>query len=126
MRALTLALAATLVPGVVAAQSLEVTVAEVATEIVDRMPEDPGTMFAADVERLYFFTRVLGAEAGTQIQHVWYHGDEERARVSLNLGGPNWRTWSSKTIVPEWTGSWRVEVQTADGTVLETVSFTIG
>ncbi|MGH7644461.1 MAG: DUF2914 domain-containing protein, partial [Gemmatimonadales bacterium] len=36
------------------------------------------------------------------------------------------RTWSRKTVVPEWTGPWRVEVRDAGGTVLATVSFTVG
>jgi hypothetical protein len=47
------------------------------------------------------------------------------ARVSLRVAGPNWRTWSSKTILPEWTGEWRVDVVGPDGTVLRSVDFTV-
>jgi hypothetical protein len=36
---------------------------------------------------------------------------------------PAWRTWSSKTLLPEWTGEWMVEVLTSDGTPLESVIF---
>lgn len=128
MRRLTLALVATLLPGALAAQQMQIDVTEgaVATAIVDRAPEGTATTFPADVGELYCFTRIVGAAPGTQIQHVWFQGDTERARVSLNIGSANWRTWSSKTIPADWTGSWRVEVQTADGTVLETLSFTVG
>jgi hypothetical protein len=36
----------------------------------------------------------------------------------------SWRTWSCKTITAS--GSWRVEVQSADGSVLQTGTFTVG
>lgn len=128
MRRIVLALAATLAPAAVSAQGMQVdvTVAQVATGVVDRMPQGTATSFSADVGELYFFTRVVGAVPGTEIEHVWYRGDEEVARVSLTIGSANWRTWSSKSILPEWTGSWRVEAQTTDATVLETVDFTVG
>jgi hypothetical protein len=42
------------------------------------------------------------------------------------MGGSPWRTWSSKTIPPEWSGEWSVEIRDASGAVLETVGFTVG
>lgn len=107
--------------GPVAAQGVE---AEVATAVVDRMPEGSGMSFPADVGELFVWSRVTDAE-GTSIQHVWMHGDNEWP-VTLAIGGSPWRTWSSKAIPPEWTGEWTVEIRAEDGTVLETLSFTVG
>ena len=53
-------------------------------------------------------------------------GDEEMGRIPLRVAGSNWRTWSSKNIEPNWTGVWRVDIVGPDGTVLESVSFTVG
>lgn len=110
-----------------AAQQTGMTVeVAVARDIMDRMPADTGSVFAADVGKLWCWTRVTGAEAGTTIQHVWIRGSDEMAAVSLTLGGSPWRTYSSKNIQPDWTGQWRVEVRDAGGNVLATKSFTVG
>ncbi|RMH43608.1 MAG: DUF2914 domain-containing protein, partial [Gammaproteobacteria bacterium] len=50
--------------------------------------------------------------------HVWYWQDREMARVDLPVRSSNWRTWSSKRILPEWTGPWRVVVEDAAGKVV--------
>ena len=121
------ALLALLAPGVASAQAaLTVTESSVATSVVDRMPTGASTTFQADVERLYAWTRIEGAEGETTIHHVWIHGDVERADLELRIGGSPWRTWSNKAIPPEWTGDWRVEVRDASGNVLTTMAFTVG
>jgi hypothetical protein len=45
--------------------------------------------------------------------------------VELPVQGPRWRTWSKKTIPSKATGSWRVEVRTPEGELLQSASFTI-
>ncbi|MBI2537226.1 MAG: DUF2914 domain-containing protein [Gemmatimonadetes bacterium] len=55
---------------------------------------------------------------------MWYFGDQEVARVELSIGGSPWRTWSSKTIPAEATGSWRVDI-VANGNVLKSLAFTV-
>jgi hypothetical protein len=96
--------------------------------VVDRAPQDTATAIAAPAEAdtVYLWTRVSGAEPGTVLHHVWFKGDEEVADVELTINGSPWRTWSRKTIAAGDTGSWRVEVRDAGGTVLQTVSFTVG
>jgi hypothetical protein len=104
---------------------IQVEQAVVGTGVTDRAPQGVASQFAADVGRLWCFTHIAGASAGTQITHVWFYRDQEMARVPLTIGGPNWRTWTRKNVQPEWTGQWRVEIQAQGGTVLETVTFTI-
>lgn len=98
--------------------------AEVATSVVDRMPQGSGTEFPADVGELYVWSRVMNA-GGTSIQHVWMHAGNEYP-VTLAVGGSPWRTWSSKTITPDMVGEWQVEIRAQDGTVLQTLNFTVG
>jgi hypothetical protein len=110
--------------GPAATQAQVAVEAQVATQIVDRMPEGAGTEFPGDVGELYCWARVTDG-GGATIQHVWIYGEMEFP-VSLEVGGSPWRTWSSKTIPPEWAGAWRVEVRDGEGNVLATVSFTVG
>jgi hypothetical protein len=121
------ALVALLAPlGVSAQMGLSVPESSVATNVVDRMPTGVATMFPADVERVYAWTRVQGAEGETTVHHVWIHGEVERADLELSIGGSPWRTWSNKAIPPEWAGDWRVEIRDDSGNVLETIRFTVG
>ena len=107
------------------AAQLTVTEAVITTSVEDRQPTDNLTTVTRGAGHVYCWTRISGAQVGDQIDHVWYWNDDEMARIPLHIGSANWRTWSSKNIVPEWTGEWRVDVVAADGTVLDSVSFTV-
>ena len=111
--------------GVAGAAELQVEDAAVCTDVVDRQPVDSAVSFPATVGRLYFFTRIVGAQDPIDIVHAWYFGDVERARVTLSVKGSNWRTYSSKVIQEHEIGAWRVEVLDADGNTLETVQFDV-
>ena len=102
----------------------EVAEAVVGTSVVDRAPQGAASTFSRDVGTLYCFTRITGSD-GETVEHVWYHEGQEMARVPLQIGGPDWRTWSTKRVVSDWTGSWRVDIQLGDGSVLQSVSFTV-
>jgi hypothetical protein len=93
--------------------------------VQDRAPSLPDTAFASTVEKVYCFVRVTGAADTTSITQVWYYGDREMSRVELPVKSANWRTWSSKTILPEWQGAWRVDVLGPGGDVLKSGSFAI-
>ncbi|SDL49331.1 Protein of unknown function [Geoalkalibacter ferrihydriticus] len=107
------------------AQRLEIAEGVVTTGIVERVPVDAVESYSTTVGRLYFFTRIVGAVEETAVSHVWFYEDEEVARVTLPVRSSNWRTWSSKNVLPDWTGNWRVEVIDAKGYVLHEVTFTL-
>ena len=111
-----------------AAPTVSVSVAEavVARSVLERVPQDTGTAFPADVGQLVLWTKVTGATAATAIHHVWFHGDTQVGDVELAVGGSPWRTWSKKTVPADWTGAWHVEVRDAAGTVLKRIDFTVG
>ena len=99
--------------------------AAICRDVQDRTPIDEGSTFPTTVGRLYCFTRINGAAEPTSVTHVWFHGDREVHRMELSVGGPTWRTWTYKTIPPEWTGSWRVDVQDANDVIIYSMPFTI-
>jgi hypothetical protein len=109
-----------------APSALEVAEIAIARAVVDREPQESADSFPADVGTLVCWTRITGAEGETQVEHVWYHGDQEVARVPLRIASASWRTWSTKTIPLTATGNWRVDVVGPDGTVLKSASFTVG
>lgn len=107
------------------AQDLKISQFDFATSIEDREPFGVDTAFAANVGNVFCFTHVEGAADSTQIAHVWYYKEQEKARINLDVESNDWRTWSSKTILESWTGRWRVMIEDNQGNVLATKSFVI-
>ncbi len=83
------------------------------------------TTFPAGVERLWCRTRILGADDPTTITHVWYRDGKTMARVELAVRSNDWRTVSSKLLLPDWTGVWEVKVLDPAGTILRAESVTV-
>jgi len=90
-----------------------------------RLVTGAGNTFAADGDRVYCLTRVHGMTPPTTVTHVWYYEGKTMARVDLNIGSENWRTWSYKSYLPEWTGNWEVKVLDEDGMVLGSAGFEV-
>lgn len=107
----------------VGAQELALEKAVICTGVEDRAPVDPGNSFPVSVGRLYCFTQIAATQTPTEITHVWYFGDNERARVTLAVGGSPWRTYSSKLVQPHEVGPWRVDILDATGRTVDSVRF---
>ncbi len=80
------------------------------TAVVDQMPVDRQVVFPADYGKLFCFTRITGADKETVVTHVWYYQGQEMARVRLQVRSSDWRTYSSKRFLPQWSGQWRVAI----------------
>jgi len=107
------------------AAALEVAEGVVTTAVTERAPVDAVESYPASVGRLFCFTRLTGAAGATSVAHVWYRGEEEVARIELPVRSADWRTWSAKTIRPDWRGPWRVEVLDAGGRLLLSIPFSL-
>jgi hypothetical protein len=88
------------------------------TGVEDRVPVGENTQFFESAERIYCYTRINGAADTIDVTHVWYYGEEEKARVDLTVKSASWRTWSSKKMLPAWSGAWRVDVLGPGGELL--------
>ncbi len=107
------------------AQSISIQEMVFCTSIEEREPVDPDSLFSDTVGQVYCFTRITGATDTTTIYHVWFHEDEEKARVELSVRATPWRTWSSKLILKEWDGIWRVDILLPGGRLLRSKEFLV-
>lgn len=69
-----------------------------------------------------FFTE-LNDLSGHNVTHQWTYNDQVMFEKTFEIKGPRWRVWTSKTLAPDWTGSWTVNVLDDDRTVLSSRSF---
>ncbi|MDY0292341.1 MAG: DUF2914 domain-containing protein [Desulfuromonadaceae bacterium] len=90
--------------------ALEIADAAITSSIANRNAVDSLNTVKGPVAQLFCFTRVVDAQEDTWITHVWYYEGKEMARVRLAVSSSNWRTWSSKKILPEWVGQWQVHI----------------
>ena len=77
--------------------------------------------------RYLFYTRLL-AKAGTTVEHRWLRDGRVHQSVRLRITpnpGSGYRTFSGTTIGPERAGEWKIELRTADGTVLYEARFLV-
>jgi hypothetical protein len=105
--------------------NLQVEVAAVCKDVIDRAPVEAGSSFPASVGRLFCFTKITGAVDPTHVTHVWSFDGTERARVELEVNSPSWRTYSSKNVESQEVGRWSVEVVDSAGNVLQTLNFEV-
>ena len=72
--------------------------------------------------QISFFTELMDHE-GDNVTHQWVYGGKVMFEKTFEVRGPRWRVWTSKSLLPEWTGLWSVNVLDQDRKVLETKSF---
>ena len=107
------------------ADDVSVSKIAICEDVQERVPVGESESFSSGIGQLWCFTRVMNAEAPTQIYHRWYVGDEMVDEIAINVGGKQWRCWSTKTILPSWTGSCRVEILTEEGDLISTKEFVL-
>jgi len=107
------------------ADDMQVENSAIGEDVVNREVVGQGDSFSASVGKLYCFSKIANIDSHTNVVHAWYYGSEERARVSLNVNPPAWRTYSSKIIQAHEIGVWRVEILDQDGNLLDTVRFQV-
>jgi len=105
-----------------AATSEHVARAVFTSAIQGREPTDTLTSLGNDKNKIYFFTELSGL-GGQSVTHRWEYQGKTMSEVSFNVGGPRWRVWSSKTLLPQWTGQWRVLVIDGAGNTVGEASF---
>jgi len=93
------------------------------TAIVDREPVDTLETFSTDISRVFFFTDLRGL-SGQIVTHRWEYNGRLMAEITFKVGsGVRWRVHSSKNLLPEWTGTWKVIVNNESGEALHTSVF---
>lgn len=93
------------------------------TAIVDREPVDNLESLSNNTSQVYFFSD-LRELAGQIVTHRWEYDGEVVAEITFKVGtSARWRVYSSKNLLPEWTGTWTVVVSNESGQAIQTASF---
>ncbi|ALP52435.1 hypothetical protein Tel_04345 [Candidatus Tenderia electrophaga] len=90
--------------------------------VVNREPKEPINELSNAQRHIYYFTELKGM-AGQTATHRWIYDGQTMAEVKFDVGAPRWRVWSSKTLMPEWTGTWTVSVLNELGQEIYSESF---
>lgn len=69
-----------------------------------------------------FFTELTELE-GHNVTHQWTYDGQVMFEKTFDVRGPRWRVWTSKTLIPSWTGTWTVNILDDDRSVLGSNSF---
>lgn len=90
--------------------------------IDNREPVDQLQSLTNESGKVYFFTHLKDLQ-DQKITHRWEWNGQTMAEVDFNVGGSNWRVWSSKNLQKEWLGTWKVSVINGAGDVISTQEF---
>lgn len=92
------------------------------SQIQDREPVDEVTVIDTNLQEIQFFTE-LRQLAGRTVTHRWEYEGEVMAEVRFEVGGPRWRVFSKKGLLPSQTGKWTVVVVDESGWALHAAMF---
>ncbi len=96
--------------------------AQFTTNVVDREPVDDITDLTNDADKILFFSDIRGMTDQVVI-HRWEYNGNVMAEVSFDIGGPRWRVYSSKNLLPSQTGEWKVSVVDGADNVIAAKTF---
>lgn len=98
-------------------------VGQFTTAVENREPVDQVTFVSSETPSIIFYSDLRGLE-GQTVLHRWIFAGETMAEVPFEVGGPRWRVWSSKDLLPVWVGDWTVEIVDGAGEVIAAETFT--
>jgi hypothetical protein len=93
--------------------------------IENKEPINSETKFKNDVKRVFCFTEIMTDKYPTEVTHIWIYDKNIEAEIKLPVKSPKWRTYSSKAIMPEWKGNWKVEVYSEKGKLIDSIDFKV-
>ncbi len=96
--------------------------ATITSDVQNREPVDSISTVTADDSKVFYFTEIQDM-AGHTVTHRWEYNGQLIAEVDFEIGGPRWRVYSSKTMMPYWVGNWKVSVIDENGSLLSVNTF---
>jgi len=77
---------------------------------------------SSTLRSISFFTE-LQDMSGQTVTHQWTHQDKVMFEKTFEVKTDRWRVWTSKTLIPAWSGTWTVNVLDNEHTLLASKSF---
>ncbi|MEK6749713.1 MAG: DUF2914 domain-containing protein [Pseudomonadota bacterium] len=100
----------------------EIVRAQLTSAIRNREPTDKLSGASVAQDQLYYFTEIKGM-AGQTVIHRWEYQGKVRHEQRLKVGSARYRTYSKKTLNPEFYGEWKVSAVDKKGVVLSSETF---
>jgi hypothetical protein len=108
------------------ASGTDMLTAEICERIEERNPVGSGESFPSSIPSVSCYTVIKSAH-DLDIRHIWYFNNRQVLNVPLRISASDagWRVFSTKSISPSFKGPWKVDIQTENGTLLKSLSFTV-
>jgi hypothetical protein len=97
--------------------------AQFTTVVVDREPVDDITELPNNITKIHFFSDQRGMK-DQPLTHRWEYNGKVMAEIKFEIGGPRWRVKSSKNLLPNQLGKWKVSIVDWAGEVIAEKTFT--
>lgn len=101
----------------------EVSRAQFTTSIDDREPVSMIDSLDSSVGNSISFFTEISDMAGQTVTHQWTHQDKIMFEKTFEVKADRWRIWTSKTLIPDWTGTWTVNVLDNERVLLASKNF---
>lgn len=105
--------------------TLVMTQAVMCESISNFKPLNPAVVFSISQGEVYCFSNFDPVVQKTIVFHKWYKRDQMIFTMQLTLMPPKWSSFSRIQLRDADKGPWRVEIRTADDTLLQTLRFSI-
>ena len=92
------------------------------TAVAERSPVDQVLILTNKTDKIFFHTDLRHFEQ-QKIIHRWEYNGKAVSSKTFDVKGPRWRVYSSKTLLPDQLGTWRVVVTTDKDWPLKAVIF---
>ncbi|MCG8641848.1 MAG: DUF2914 domain-containing protein [Desulfobacterales bacterium] len=99
--------------------------AEMCEAIENYKPVNPAVVFSIALGEVYCFTSFDPVVEKTVIFHKWYKRDRLIFTMRLTLSPPKWSSFSRIQIRDADKGPWRVEIWDENGSLFETLRFSM-
>lgn len=73
--------------------------------------------------RIFAVTKVTKVPSGTHLRHLWFLRDQIILEAKVPVKEEQIKAVSGLILKPNWTGKWRVDITSEDGTLLYTIPF---
>lgn len=105
---------------------MKVLMTAVCKDVKDKNPFGKTHSFHWSTDRVYIWNLIESETGLSSIRHIYYFEGEEVSDIALDIRSSRWRTWSCKALSDKrFIGSWRVDITSADGNLLESVQFEV-
>ena len=98
----------------------------VCTDVKEKNPFGKAYSVQWATDRVYVWNLIECEPGLSSIRHIYYFKGKRVSDIALDIRSSRWRTWSYKALSDKrFIGTWRVDITSADGKLLESVQFEV-